>query len=188
MQKIFLLIAVLLVLHLRALPQKAVTGNLEGGLSIYAAWKDGSKAAFLPSFTIGPGIKFLKTNSFSILLNIPCTVGWNLNKGTYFGINAPLMLNLKMGSASGNDNSSKFGFIIGVGAGYTNIANYYEDSGNKRAQKEFWGYQLRAGINLGKSEMGINGPSIVFNFGKSIISGNGYVAGLSLMVNSDLNK
>ncbi len=188
MQKTSLLITVLLVFHLTALPQKAVTGNLEGGLSIFAAWKDGSKAAFLPSITIGPGIKFLKTGSFSILLNIPVTVGWNLNKGTYFGINAPLMLNLKMGSASGNDNSSKFGFIIGAGAGYTNIANYYEGSGNKRAHKEFWGYQLRAGINLGRSEMGINGPAIVFNFGKSITSGNGYVAGLSLMINGDMGK
>ena len=188
MKKLFLLPVACLFLSLSVLSQKPVTGYLEGGLSIYAAWKDGSKAAFLPSFTIGPGIKFLNTNSFSIVLNVPCTVGWNLDKGTYFGINVPAMLSLNMGSASGNDNSSKFGFMIGAGAGYTNIVNYYEYSQEKRAHKEFWGYQLRAGISFDKADSGISGPMILFNFGKSITSGRGYVAGLSLLIGIDMSK
>ena len=188
MKKLFLLPVTCLLLSLPVLSQKAVTGYLEGGISLYAAWKDGSKAAYLPSFTVGPGVKFLNTNSFSIVLNIPCTVGWNLDKGTYFGINVPAMLSLNLGSASGNDPNSKYGFVIGAGAGYTNIVNYYEDSQQKRAHKEFWGYQLRAGISFDKAGSGINGPMILFNFGKSITTGRGYVAGLSLLIGGSLGK
>ena len=182
MKGIFLIPGIFLLFCYQAISQKAVSGNLEAGLSIYGAWKDGSKAAFLPSVTLGPGVKFINSGSVSILLSVPCTVGWNLNKGTYFGINAPAMLSLQFGSASGKDKDSKLGFIVGAGAGYTNIVNYHETSGEKRAHKEFWGYLFRAGFSFGKIEDGIAGPLLVFNFGKSITTGNGYVAGLNLLI------
>ncbi|HAO47735.1 MAG TPA: hypothetical protein DCQ97_12460, partial [Chitinophagaceae bacterium] len=183
-QKLVLITVFSVASFFTARSQKTVGANLEGGISIFGAWKDNSKVAWLPSITIGPGIKFFKTSSFSLLLNLPVTVGWNLDKGTFFGINAPLMLSLRLGAASGNGDHSRFGFIIGAGAGYTNIVNYYENSNDKRAHKEFWGYQLQAGLCFGKDQ-GVVGPILMFHAGKSITTGSGYIAGLSLLFTVD---
>ena len=188
MKKIILLLTFCSLLQPVSFAQKAVTGYLEGGLSLHAAWKDGSTGAYLPSFTLGPGVKFIGKGDVSIILDIPCSAGWNLKKGTYFGIHVPLMLNFQFGSASANKGNSKFGFILGAGAGYTNIANYYEYSSTQRAHKEFWGYHLRAGLSFDRSDESFSGPMLVFNFGKSISPGNGYIAGISLLVGGTIGK
>ena len=147
-----------------------------------------AEIALLPSFTVGPGLKFLQAKDFAMLLNLPCTVGWNLKKGTYFGISVPVMLNFNFGSAAGNNENAKFGIGLGAGAGYTNIVNYYEESLNKRAHTEFWGYHFIVAVSFKPDKDDKIVPSLLFSFGKSFIPDGGYVAGVGFCVGLGMNN
>ena len=197
MRKLFLLAIICLGNSTQIRAQKRSPFSLSAGISLFVGSKTGSGTTLLPSITVGPGVKFLQAQDFSIALDVPVTAGWNFKHGTYFGIDVPAMINFQFGSAAGNNENAKFGIIAGAGAGYTNFANYHEITTTPilttsiTAHTEFWGYRLKLGASFKPDAESSFVPSVVLNFGKSINGNGGYVFGISLlaiMMNGGVEK
>ena len=193
MKKFIFLYVFSLLIAIFGTAQKRSVFNFSGGLSLLAGWKNNEGNTLLPSITLSPGIKFIQSKNFALVVDLPVTAGWNFKKGTYFGIDVPLMLNLNFGSAAANNDSARFGILIGAGLGYTNLANYEVVNTSPITQThitghtEFWGYRFKLGASFNARKNNGNAPAIVFNFGKSINSNQGYLAGISLLLMLNLN-
>lgn len=187
MRKLIILASICVLMTGNILAQEKSPFNINAGISLFAGWKHNSGTTFLPAITLSPGLKFIQAKDFTMVLDLPVTAGWNFKHGTYFGIDAPLMLNFHFGSAAANNDKSKFGIVTGAGIGYTNFANYEEIisyTGNTHsltAHTEFWGYRFKLGVSLKAEPENSVVPSVVINYGRSINVNGGNVLGLSLL-------
>jgi hypothetical protein len=101
------------------------------GVTVFAASSPGSKTTVGYGLTYSPRFNFLETESLSVSVGIPLSVGISFSASLYsptstydddvsLGVvlHAPLIVNLNMGRGSTKDNTQKFGFFVGAGASY----------------------------------------------------------------------
>lgn len=149
------------------------------GASVFFPWDYHSDVAVFPGITLTPGLRLIESKSFALVLNFPLTLGGTSKTDTYLGIDLPAMLNLHFGSAANNENS-KFGLILGAGAAYINVVNFYNNVASEKIHTEFWGYRFNAGISLKADKQDGDVPAIIFSFGRSINGKDAYVAGVAI--------
>ncbi|SFD53549.1 Outer membrane protein beta-barrel domain-containing protein [Chitinophaga sp. CF118] len=118
------------------------------------------------AFTYNPRINFLETESMSVSVGVPLTIGFsgsynasysstgdNYEENTLgYMINAPLMLNLNLGGGSSKKCEKRFGGFIGGGYGYylTNKTNSYTyDEYYNETVKEVGGSTMGPAANAG---------------------------------------
>ena len=118
-------------------------------------------------FTYFPRFNFLETESLSVSVGIPLSIGilattsstsdyyGNYNSSIGFVINAPLIVNLNMGRGSTKDNRQKFGYFFGAGFGYHHgdfLSDIYDsNTGTYISSYSYntYGPAANAGVRLG---------------------------------------
>lgn len=155
-----------------------------GGNLFFSGSKE-SGLFFLPAVSFAPGIRMAQSKDFAMVLATPVSVGSSIRSyGTsYLGIDAPLMVEINMGSAAGNNGKSHFGFMMGAGAAYHYAGNYlnpYNEPFGGFRHLDFWGYRLESGISFGKSDNGSQ-VMLLFNFGRGFTSQKNTVVGAGLV-------
>lgn len=153
---------------------------LNAGASAFFAWHKESEVAVFPAITVSPGIRLLQNRNFALTLNFPLSGGGTFEHDTYLGIDLPAMLTLHFGSAAVNNPNSKVGFILGAGAAYMDVVNFYYNSNFEKTRTEFWGYRFNAGISFkqDKNEGGV--PAVILSFGRSVNGKDAYVLGVAV--------
>lgn len=163
---------------------------LNGGLSLFLAGAETSEnLTVLPSITIGPGFRLLNTKEFSISADFPVSIGASGDiDDSYFGINAPAILNLNFGYGASLKSTSKFGISLGAGVGYHYSYNEYYDPfySDEYDDLSLASYVFQSGFFFRDKhpEKGISGGGLRFfymtNFNQSPIRKN--VIGIGLLV------
>lgn len=150
------------------------------GASVFFPWHHQSDVAVFPALTINPGLRLAQRRNFALTLNFPCSGGGTFRNDTYLGIDIPAMLTLHFGSAAANNSSSKSGFIIGAGAAYMDVVNFYDNINFNKVRTEFWGYRFNAGISFktDKEQGGV--PAVILSFGRSVNGKDAYVVGIGI--------
>jgi hypothetical protein len=96
------------------------------GISVFSTQSQGSSSQISGAITYSPRINFVESESYSLSVGIPVSVGaqgsYNSqdvgNNSLTFLLNLPLVINFNMGAGSTRDNQNKFGFFVGGGFGY----------------------------------------------------------------------
>lgn len=115
--------------------------------------------------TYSPRFNFLETETMSVSVGIPLTVGITISTDTYdyysdngsvgFVANVPLIVNLNMGRGSTKENTKKFGYFFGAGFGYHHgdfIGDFYDDAGfwyTDTYSTNTFGPAANAGVRIG---------------------------------------
>ena len=129
-----------------------------------------SDIGFGEGFTYFPRVNFIETESLSVSVGIPLSVGISakdpetdqLNGNAYltssigFLLNAPLLCNLNMGRGSTRENRKKFGYFVGAGFGYHHgdfiTGNIYDPNTNtyrSAYSSNTYGPAANGGVRLG---------------------------------------
>jgi hypothetical protein len=128
------------------------------GVTVFAASSSGTKTTVGYGLTYSPRFNFLETESLSVSVGIPLSVGISFSTSLYSTnydddvsvgvvLNAPLIVNLNMGRGSSKDNTQKFGFFVGAGAGY--YRGDFIDSYDEGYSINAFGPAGNAGVRLG---------------------------------------
>ena len=149
------------------------------GASLFFPWEHEKDAAVFPTFTFTPGLRLAQNKNFALVLSCPLSAGGTFKNDTYLGIDVPAMVSIHIGSAAANNNNSKLGFILGAGAGYINVVNFYEDRYFEKVHTEFWGYRFNASMSFKADEKTGGVPAIMLSFGRSINGKDAYMVGIS---------
>ena len=149
------------------------------GASLFFPWDYHSDVAVFPGITLTPGLRLIQNKNFALVLNLPLTLGTS-KTDFYLGIDLPAMLSFHFGSAAANNENSKFGLILGAGAAYINVVNFYDDVAAEKIHTEFWGYRFNAGISFKADKQDGDIPAIIFSFGRSVNGKDAYVAGVAI--------
>jgi len=167
------------------LPAQSQAGYIDAGLSLIIPWNYQSRAATFPAITVTPGIKMVQGKNFAAILSAPLSIGWRFKDHGYLGIDLPVMFNLHVGSAAGNNRGSRWGFVLGAGAGYINVVNYYDELISVNRHAEFWGYRFRLGVSFKTDEEGTEDlaiPVLFITYGKGISNGRDNMIGIGIHV------
>lgn len=186
MKKVFVFFLCSLVLmKLTATAQKKDIFYARFGGNLFFSGNNESDLFVLPSITFAPGIRIAQSKNFAMVMAAPISVGSSLRSysNSYLGIDAPLMLELNLGSAAGNNDKSHFGFMMGAGAAYHYAGNYFDNYNGPNEDfrhLDFWGYRLESGISFGKGDDG-NQIMVLFNYGRGFTAEKNTVIGAGLV-------
>lgn len=194
MKRLYFLIPVLfLSLSFSSIAQKKYASNVyvRLGGSLFFPWESQGNALFFPALTIGPGFRIIQGTDFALIASLPISAGavFNTYNESYFGFDAPAMLEMHFGSATGNSKDKSAGFVLGAGAGYHFTGDYrypyYYDYENpdyyEYRQLDFWGYRLLAGVSFGKDRTGSGDRGMIaVQYGRSLASDKKYTIGVGL--------
>jgi hypothetical protein len=151
-----------------------------GGGSLFFPWNHYSAdVAVFPAITLTPGLRLIEDKNFAFVLSFPLSIGGTFKTDTYLGIDLPAMLSLNFGSAAANSDNSKFGIILGAGAAYIDVVNFYDSESFEKVHTQFWGYRFNAGISF-KSDRDGSAPAIIISFGRSINGRDAYTVGIGI--------
>jgi len=179
MKKLLTFLLVTCLVNQHAFPQQSNL-YLNGGLSLFLPWSHHSDVAVFPAFTVTPGLRLVQNKNFTLALNFPLSAGGTFRSDTFLGIDLPAMLSLHFGSAAANNDNSKLGFILGAGAAYMDVVNFYDNVNFEKVRTEFWGYRFNAGVSF-KADRNQGGvPAIIFSFGRSVNGKDAYMVGIGL--------
>ncbi len=154
---------------------------VRGGLSLFVAQnKPGSDLIFFPGITVAPGMRLMNGDRFALSLSAPITVGSSGQNMSYFGIDAPVMFDISIGSAAGNPDSSDFGVIMGAGLAYfyaENVSTNFSTGLQEFSSADFAGPRFELGFSFKKDDNN-SAPVVLFSYGRSWTStGQGFGRG-----------
>ncbi|MBI3883295.1 MAG: hypothetical protein HY305_03525 [Sphingobacteriales bacterium] len=164
--KVFLLSIALFLISSISFSQTFMHG---AGVSIIVAAPEGSNTSIAPGLTYSPRINFIETESLSVSLGIPLSIGFSGNysatSSTYGGtkesntlglsLQVPLMINLNIGRGATKENKGKVGYFVGTGYGYYQGAyvvtqsDLYGNETKKSISYNTAGPALNAGVRIG---------------------------------------
>ena len=160
-RRYLLLIACTALLSLKGIAQypKIYT---RAGCNLFTSWltNNDDKVIVVPALSLSLGLRLLQSDVAAVSITLPVSVGFSSKSDSYLGVDLPAMLELHMGSATGNNENASFGGMLGAGLGY----NY---SGNYGIESDFWGYRLEAGVSF-KSESSGNAALLLISYGRGI--------------------
>ena len=196
MKKIFLLDLVIFMAS-TAFSQSFMHGV---GLGFLFGQTKESDLSFYGGVTYSPRFNFIETESMSVSVGIPLSVGisGSYNYSNYNGyveeentlgfmLNAPIMINLNGGAGSTKENESRFGYFFGGGFGYhygkynlSEVLSY--DDPPKKVEPSTIGPAANAGfrIAVGSHMKNIEGR---FSFMKGITNAKPNVYGMAVLFN-----
>ena len=180
MKKLFLVSIFCICSSMLVLSQKKPIGYIAPGVAFFTPWSYHKDAVFFPAFTLSPGIKCIQGKDVALVLNFPISAGLTFKSDAFAGIDLPAMLNLHFGSATGNNPAARVGIVVGAGAAYINVVNYYDNQYNDKVHTEFWGYRFNLGVSFKESSSVV--PAIICSYGKSINKRVGNVIGIGLQL------
>jgi hypothetical protein len=100
------------------------------GVTVLIGSAKGGDVSVAEGLTYNPRINFLETETLSVSVGIPITLGISAAYSTSYGsdyydagsigfvVNAPMMINLNVGRGSTKENVSRYGYFVGGGFGY----------------------------------------------------------------------
>lgn len=164
-----------------------------------------SDIGFGEGFTYSPRFNFLETESLSVSVGIPLSVGISATTSSYYDyygnyysngsssvgliLNAPLILNLNMGRGSTKENRQKFGYFVGAGFGYHHgdyLTDGIYDPGTGNYTDSYssntYGPAANAGVRLGVGKQHKN-IEIRFSYMKAINENKPNIFGLAGLFN-----
>lgn len=118
------------------------------GIGIFVDDAVGADAHANGALTYSPRVNFLETETMSLSIGIPLSVGLSANYNSGYGgesgslgfmVNTPLIVNINLGCGSTKENESRFGFFTGGGFGYYHGSYYYTDT--------YYGEDMSSSIN-----------------------------------------
>ncbi|HCW09206.1 MAG TPA: hypothetical protein DGG95_17755 [Cytophagales bacterium] len=154
---------------------------LRAGLSLFVAEnKPGGDLIFFPGLTISPGIRLMNGDKFALSLSSPLSIGGSGNNLRYFGFDGPLMFDISLGSAAGNNDKTNFGVIMGAGVAYLyaeNVSTDYNTGLREFSSADFFGPRFQFGFSFKKQDDN-SAPMLLFSYGRSLTStGHGFGRG-----------
>lgn len=140
------------------------------GITVLGSTSGGGSFSYGEGLTYSPRFNFVETDKLAVSVGIPLSIAVSASAsstydpygGYYYDntsvglvINAPLIINLNMGRGSTKENTSKFGYFVGVGGGYHHgdflvdevdaFGNYYTGSKSLNV----FGPAANAGVRFG---------------------------------------
>jgi len=177
-KKLLILLLMICLVDKKVFPQQSHF-YFNAGASLFLPGNRQSEVAIFPAITLTPGLRLIQTKDFALVLGFPLSAGGTFKTDTYLGIDLPVMLSLHFGSAAGNNDHSKFGIIIGAGAAYIDVLNFYDNLYFEKVHTQFWGQRFNAGISF-KTDKDGGVPAMVFSFGRSVNGRDAYMAGIGI--------
>ena len=177
-KKLLILLLLISLVNKKVFPQQSNFYFNVGG-SLFFPWNHYSDVAIFPAITLTPGLRMIQNKNFAFVLSFPLSLGGTFKTDTYLGIDLPAMFSLNFGSAAGNNDDNKFGIILGAGAAYIDVVNFYNSDNFEKVHTQFWGYRFNAGVSFKSDENG-SAPAIVFSFGRSVNGRDAYTVGIGI--------
>jgi hypothetical protein len=181
MKRAIVFLAICLADYENAFSQKP-GGYFNAGLSLLTPWDNRSHVAAFTAITITPGLWIYQDEKVSLAAACPISVGITFETRVYPGIDIPVLFSLGFGSATGINKKAKMGFILGAGAAYTHVVNYYDISQPEKVNFEFFGYRFNAGISFNADQGNRYIPALVLSFGKPFANTDYYLAGIGIHI------
>lgn len=170
------------------------------GVTVLVGSAKGSDVKVAECLTYFPRINFLETETLSVSVGIPLSIGVSTNTSYYnnsssgvydsnplsigFVANVPLIVNLNMGRGSTKENRDRYGYFVGAGFGYhhgnfkttkTNSSGYYY-TGVETIN--FFGPAANAGVRIGVGRAHRN-IEIRFSFMKDLNENKANIFGIA---------
>jgi len=138
------------------------------GCNLFTSWltNNNDKVIIVPALSLALGARLLQSDVAAVSVTLPVSAGFSSKSDTYLGVDLPALLELHLGSATGNNEYARVGGILGAGLAYNYSGNYWEDSYG-RIESDFWGYRFEAGISF-KSELSGNAAILLISYGRGI--------------------